>query len=434
MKCEALICLVLAGCSASRRVETFRSTGIKSLGGGQDPPTDETEFVSPPASVGENHAFGGGFDIPATPEEWEEWDEGDESEIEESPIEGDPEMSDDNADPTDSMEPQGQSPENSPEGEVAKDEDAEVNTPDDVNPENLETDSPPKTEEQSPEDVVDSTEESPEKSSDVEPPVQSPEKSPEGEVSNEEDAEVNTPEDVNPENLETDSPPKTEEQSPDAVVDSTEELPEKSPDVEPPAQSPEKSPEGAATKDEATQTEPETAQDDGTPENLEPEKAPDSPARPKGKKITVEGFPDEINGVWRGSLNGVYYQDVKGDYCNQGHPTYWQEESENGDTPFIYYCGKNSTTKRTHRKWAISSKRAWEKMAAGACDTFAPFPPRKELSAGLAVSMLYKGWVDGVDQGWTDKKNPTDQELVSKVKIASIEDMDEEVENDCTKS
>jgi len=147
---------------------------------------------------------------------------------------------------------------------------------------------------------------------------------------------------------------------------------------------------------------------------------------PKGMRLTIEGFPEDIDGVHRGALNGVYSQDLTGN-CVQGHPTYWKD-GDADDTPFIYFCKTNSTTKLWHQKWAISSKKAFAKVQTGVCETFAPFPAKTELASGLAVTAVHQGWVDGENKGWATADK---QEWVKNVRIAVMEPMDAAPTVDC---
>lgn len=123
-------------------------------------------------------------------------------------------------------------------------------------------------------------------------------------------------------------------------------------------------------------------------------------------KITIAGFPENhehfgknSRGEWvsRNALNGDYFQ------CDteiQGRPTYWKKEGDGaGAIPFIYYCAKNQSKGLYHNKWSIfarSSDESWEQAhGQGVCKTYAPFPPKGELAAGLKVDMMYAGNVKG---------------------------------------
>jgi hypothetical protein len=154
---------------------------------------------------------------------------------------------------------------------------------------------------------------------------------------------------------------------------------------------------------------------------------PPPPEDSEGKMITISGFPEHVPGteVLRGALNGVYYEST----CEiQGHPTYWQEKSDDlkeGETPFLYWCGTNSTNNnRVHKKWSIINAREYGKVKDGACITYAPFPPKEEeLKEGLQPTSVYKGWHDGKDLGFTTQDEMKEDDWAD-VKIEKIEKMD----------
>jgi hypothetical protein len=181
------------------------------------------------------------------------------------------------------------------------------------------------------------------------------------------------------------------------------------------------------TEFEDTPTSPDHAEDlapEGEDEQIHEEDSSQiTEEDSEGKMITITGFPEHVPGTenLRDALNGVYYESL----CKvQGHPTYWKEKSDelkDGETPFLYWCGTNSTTKLIHKKWSIISANAYGKVEAGSCITFAPFPEKEEeLKEGLQVHSVYKGWHDGKDLGFTTDAD----DWVKNVKIEKVEKMD----------